>query len=479
MYNTCQVYNESFLHISRFFLTIPHFPTKTLTITHNCDNCLNSSIRVIRDIYYISQRLLDYLEILYMAEGDILSYLESNNDDVVLEDADGNTQRAKLVKQPGIQNVDIPGAKTAFGEVVVAEFQPQCGWSFNYNINDAIIQKIEVGSATVTQDGSFAKLETGTTPGSLAVVRTRRPLVYTPGIGAIARFTYIFDPPVEGTTQLIGPGTGTDGWFFGYDGLQFGILRRSNDVDYWTYQADWSEDIRSDLDPTKGNVYQISYQWLGFGMQYFGIENDNGNIESVHKLKYANLNTDVSVRNPSLPLSAIVFNGLTSSNITNRTPSAVGGLQGEKFSPAYEALIAYERIVTIPSGVETYLFGIQNPTTWLTKDNRLYVLPKQFAAASEGNKPIVFRVYGGVTITIPVWVDVAPDISPLQYDESGTWVLNGEAQVFTLPLGKADNQIVNLDVIDAEVQPDQTFAVTAESTGISDVIVGINFKSRT
>ena len=40
-----------------------------------------------------------------MAEGDILSYLESNNDDVVLEDADGKTQRAKLTKQPGKQDI--------------------------------------------------------------------------------------------------------------------------------------------------------------------------------------------------------------------------------------------------------------------------------------------------------------------------------------------------------------------------------------
>ena len=423
--------------------------------------------------------VLDYLEILYMAEGDIINYLESNNDDVVLEDADGNTQRAKLTKQPGIQNIDIPGAKTAFGELAVAQYKPQCGWSFNYNINDAIVQTITVGSATVVQDGSFAKLETGTTPGSLAVIRTRRALVYTPGIGAEATFTYVFDTPVEGTTQLIGPGTGTDGWFFGYDGLKFGILRRSNDVDIWTYQEDWTENTRSDLDPQKGNVYQIRYQWLGFGMQYFGIENDNGNIEDVHKIKYANLNTDVSVRNPSLPISAIAFNGATSANITNRTPSAVGGLHGEAFSPAFETLIAYERIVTVTAGAEVYLFGIQNPSTWLTKDNRLYVLPKLFAAASEGNKPIVFRVYFNPTITTPVWTDVAPDISPLQFDESGTWVANGEAQVFTLPLGKAGNDIVDLDVIDAEVQPDQIFAITAQSSQDSDVIVGINFKSRT
>ena len=385
----------------------------------------------------------------------------------------GVTSKGHITTDIGSQHL------TAFGEIAVGEFSPQCGWSFNYNINESIIKSIEVLGGTVTQEGAFAKLQTGTNASGHAVIRTRRALVYTPGIGALARFTAIFDTPVENSQQLIGVGNNTDGWFFGYDGLQFGILRRSNNIDEWTYIEDWTIGARSDFDPTKGNVYQISYQWLGFGMQYFGIENKYGNIETVHQIEYANLNTDVSVRNPSLPLSAIIINQGNTSNLTLLTPSGVAGLQGEKFSPAFETLIAYERIATIPANTETMLFALQNPETWLTKDNRLYVLPKLFAAASEGNKPIVFRVYFDPTITTPVWVDIAPNISPLQYDISGTWVPDGEAQVFTLPLGKADSEVVDLNAIDAEIQPGQVFIVTAESTGISDVIVGIDFKSRT
>lgn len=377
-------------------------------------------------------------------------------------------------------DINIPGAKTAYGEVAVAQFEPQCGWSFNYNINDSIVRKIELFGGTVTQEGSFAVLQSGTAATAAAIIRTRRALVYTPGIGALARFSVIFDTPQENSLQLIGIGDNVDGWFFGYNGTRFGIMRRSNNVDLWTYQEDWSENVRSDLDPQKGNIYELRYEWLGFGVQFFGIETEDGDIETVHKIKYSNLFTDTSVRNPSLPLVVILFNSGNTTNLTMKTSSAVAGLQGEAYSHAFETLIAYERIVTIPlGGAETYLFGIQNPSTWLTKDNRLYILPKQFAAASDGNKPIVFRVYANPIITTPAWVDIAPDISPLQYDESGTLVLNGETQVFTLPLGKTDSEVVDLDVIDAEVQPDQAFAITAQSAGASDVIVGINFKSRT
>ena len=214
-------------------------------------------------------------------------------------------------------------------------------------------------------------------------------------------------------------------------------------------------------------------------MQYFGIENDNGDIETVHRIKYANLNDDVSISNPSLPIAAGVANQGNTTSITLKTPSAVAGLEGPAFSPVFETLIAYERIVTIGAG-ETYLFGLNSPDQWLGKENRLYVLPKLFTFATDGNKPVIIRVYAMPTITTPTWVDIAPNVSPLQYDEVGTWVPNGEQQVFTYALGKADNAQVDLSIIDAEVLPNQMYAVTAETTSAGmDLVVGLNFKSRT
>lgn len=384
-----------------------------------------------------------------------------------------------LVNEKGELAVTIEGARTAFGELSIAEFQPQCGWSFNYNINNSVVKIVELLGGTVTQEGSFAKLQTSTNASGIAVIRTRRSLVYTPGIGALARFTAVFDTPVEDSQQIIGIGNQSDGWFFGYNGLQFGIMKLRDGIEEWIYQEDWSEDTYSSLIPQNGNVYQISYQWLGFGMQYFGIENKIGDITCVHQINYANQNINVSVNNPSLPITALVINLGNTSNVTLKTPSAVAGLMGEAYSSAFETLVAYERVATIAANTETKLFALQNPATWLTKDNRLYILPKLFAAASEGNKPVVFRVYANPVLTDPVWVDVSPDISPLQYDISGTWVPNGEAQVFTLPLGKADSDVVDLSAIDAEIQPEQIYLITAESSGASDIVVGIDFKSRT
>lgn len=403
--------------------------------------------------------------------------LGSLNDCYVIQE---NGKKAIAVTGGGQSlDVEIPGAKTSFGELAIAEFSAQCGWSFNYNINITAIAEIISDGGTISQEGSFAKIETGTNPAGRAVVRTRRALVYTPGVGALARFTAIFSTPQEDSLQLIGIGNDFDGWFFGYHGLRFGVLKKRGGVDEWIYQEDWSVDTYPDLIPQNGNVYQISFQWLGFGMQYFGIENKYGNISNVHKIEYTNKHKEVSVNNPSLPLTALAENIGNASNIVLETPSAVAGLYGKAFPLAFETLISFEHIVTIPSGVEIYLFGNLNPSTWLGKDNRLYLLPKLFAAASEGNKPIVFRVYANPIIATPTWLDVAPNISPLQYDLLGTWTIGSGLHIFTLPIGKSDSAIVDLNAINPDILPDQMFAVTAQSTGSSDVIVGLTYKSRT
>lgn len=71
-------------------------------------------------------------------------------------------------------------------------------------------------------------------------------------------------------TQLMGVGDDLDGFFFGYNGSSFGILRRQNGTDNWIPQSAWNNDTfdgngRSGvaLNATQGNVYSIQYQWLG------------------------------------------------------------------------------------------------------------------------------------------------------------------------------------------------------------------------
>ena len=55
------------------------------------------------------------------------------------------------------------------------------------------------------------------------------------------------------------------------------------------------------IDPQKGNVYQIGFQYLGFGNAFFGIEDSStGRIQAVHVIENANKRTTPVLRNPNV-----------------------------------------------------------------------------------------------------------------------------------------------------------------------------------
>lgn len=83
------------------------------------------------------------------------------------------------------------------------------------------------------------------------------------------------------------------------------------------------------LDPSKGNVYKISYQYLGFGNITFFIENpENELIIPVHRIKYANNQTSTNVGNPNLRIGIGIDSYSNSDSITLSTGSMASFLQG-------------------------------------------------------------------------------------------------------------------------------------------------------
>lgn len=96
------------------------------------------------------------------------------------------------------------------------------------------------------------------------------------------------------------------------------------------------------LDPTKGNVYKITFQYLGFGSITFSIENtENGLIIPVHQIQYANTSINPTLRDPNLRIGIGVEALSTSSalsSISTSTTSCASFLQGEfRTSPIYRS----------------------------------------------------------------------------------------------------------------------------------------------
>lgn len=96
-------------------------------------------------------------------------------------------------------------------------------------------------------------------------------------------------------------------------------------------QSQWNIDTmdgagtsRVSIDPTKGNVYGIGYQYLGFGDPVFSIENpETGLLQDVHRIQTANKRTSVVVRNPCMSAQWDAINsGSLATSVTVKGASA-------------------------------------------------------------------------------------------------------------------------------------------------------------
>jgi len=405
----------------------------------------------------------------------------------ILANVDG--QAALAVTDIGANSVvQNAAALTAFGEASVAQNQCQVGWGPFQVLASQLVVPITSGSGSVDVDGNFARAQTGTDTTGAAALRSVAYFSYNPGIGAIIRFTTVFDTPQEDSDQIQGVFTfdpvtfqPANGWGIGYKGLEFGIFRFSKGVEQeFIPQSSWSEDTKSSLIPQNGNVYQFKLQWLGFGMQFFDIEGDDGTgtFQNAHNIDYANKNTETSVEFPSVPITMLVRNRGNASNLTIKSPSAYAASQGEAFPTAFTTLNGIKLPIGSVSTGENYGFSIQNPLTFNSLENYRYIEPVLLSLVSDDLAPVTFDIYFNMTLTGANFTDVSPTSTPALVDFDATAWSGGEF-VTTISISR-DSQ-VELDVaslFEARIWPGATLTLIIDAASNANAGAGLTFRSR-
>lgn len=485
----------------------------------------------------------------------------------------GNTT-ASVTDHRALQVTPPPEGKTAFGDALVAQIAHELMLGFVYGINTDVMVVHENQSGAVTAANSMAVVSSGAAQNSSGALFSRDYCRYQPGHGSRFRFTGLFTAGVAGSTQIIGAGDESNGFFFGYNGTSFGILHRKNgspeirtltintksstnenititldgvstgDVvpvtngadatvtaneiaayDYsdigggwsaypvgntvvfvsrdatthsgayslsgattaagtfaqnvvgalpsetWIAQADWNGlDIFDGnglsgvtLDPTKGNVFQIAYQWLGFGAIYFYIEDpDDGELHNVHTIEYANANTAPSLSIPSLPFM------MQAKNTTNNTDVSVKSASVGAFSDGYVEAIGIHRGISaskILTGVatETPMLTIRNRAFFNSKKNQIRCKIFLVSASVEHTKAVQLVFYANATLVGASFSNIQATRSVLQKDTSAT-SFSGGTELFTISLGKTGNQIVDLtgNRFLARLNPGESITVTVK-----------------
>lgn len=111
------------------------------------------------------------------------------------------------------------------------------------------------------------------------------------------------------------------------------------------------------LDPTKGNVFEIAFQYLGFGNANFNIEDpETGKFRNFHIIKNANSRTTPVLKNPNVSALATSANigGTTSTKL--KTASMSSFIEGEikKLDPKFAKSFQFSGISSatyVPLGI--------------------------------------------------------------------------------------------------------------------------------
>jgi hypothetical protein len=356
---------------------------------------------------------------------------------------------------------------------------------FTYNINTAEVLSTTTGSGAVTYVQPFAVCSTGAAASSSAMISTLDNIHYQTGQGLSILLTAIFTPGVAGSTQLAGAGNAQDGLFFGYNGGTFGINRRYNGVDNWVAQSAWNVDPFNGsgpsgitLDPTKGNVFKIQFQWLGFGAINFYVENPVlGALVLVHRIQYPNANTTVSLLQPSFPIMIQASNTSNTSNISIRSPSMAALAEG-KTSLGTGLNFSFNSSKNLTTTVSA-IFTIRNDTTFAGITNRKTIIPIFLNLTAVGITQI-FEIFQNTTLGgTPAYTAIAANQSCASADIAGTTVTGGR-QLFSCTVAPAFSQVIDLSALDLQINNGDTFTITGQnaSGGAQTGFAALNWVER-
>lgn len=265
------------------------------------------------------------------------------------------------------------------------------------------------------------------------------------------------------------------------------------------------------LNPQNGNVYRITFQYLGFGAITFSIENpETGFFFPVHQIKYANSNSLPSFGNPNFRVGMQLENSTTDTTQQLSSASFSNFLQGKiRISPIIRS---YNKILsgnsgTFGSGIKRVIFAIQGRNVFNSTLNsfgtsstnvainrtNIYLTSMNIAlnVSTPQNKNFVFElIKSPTTITnnaTPSTLDWKVIGDNLVYvldgivttsSSTGITYTGGE-NIIDASLIENTNQIIDLTSYEILLSPEDTYLLTYSSDNLSggyDVVGSLSWK---
>ena len=288
---------------------------------------------------------------------------------------------------------------------------------------------------------------------------------------------------VEFLSTSVGPKTGT--FSIASDGdlvatattAQVGVANSTN----WIYQDDWKFDTLTGvggttnpsgvtLDPTKLNVYQINFRWLGAGEMRFAIENPTtGDMMPIHHIHYANRHNDVHLDNPSLKIGYVAaeLKGNTGVGVTVSGASMMGAIEGIINTTTFPVAASRAKSGGMSSTDTKYhLLTIKSNLISNNKINTRELLIKRLTAGTtaSASNPCILYLYIDPTYSTNN-LDFTPIGISASFSRTDCTITDGTPiAVFNITSGAPDH--FDLDNLRIALPPQTKLAVAVESTSV-------------
>jgi len=324
------------------------------------------------------------------------------------------------------------------------------------------------GSAAIANGHAVFQTGVGVTSSSKGVSLANTS--YRPGNETYVEFTAAFTTPTSASSyQRIGLYDASNGFFVGYEGLSFGITKRSAGVDVNVPQASFNGDpldgsagsaftrggVLEAVDKTLSNLFRIRFGWFGSAPIIFEILSPDGAWIVFHTIRQPNTSTLPSVQNPDLPITLDVSK--TASDATNlqiTTACWSAGTTGEVITLTStltdQSLARLSRSALVgrsTAGGGTWIDVLVDPAGSLTSD----ITSWGGTATSLGQK----------TMASSVPVTLASNQSALPVSQSGTWDIGTVSTVTTV------TSITNVVHVD-----DNAGSLTIDTSQLPSSLVG-------
>ena len=226
----------------------------------------------------------------------------------------------------------------------------------------------------------------------------------------------------------------------------------------FTPQTSWNKNVFSSLDPTKGNVFKISFQYLGFGAIDFEAEDpETGDFFMLHQIKYANENITPSLSNPTLRA------GWLSRNTTNDTSIKVKGASVGLFNEGQvevtEEPRGFSNTQTGVDSTQTNIFTIRNRIEFGGIRNRAETIPLALSAFTDGTKGAILELRRNATISGDLDFSYADEADSTSEIATNAGAVTGGDLLMVISVGTSSFP-VDLKVLGIRLFPNDTLTVS-------------------